>query len=326
MRIASPRRAGAIAVLSILPLALAAACGSSGGSTGASSSKLEKTTVVVGAVPAETNTALYLAEDRGIFEAHGLTVKIESTASSALLVPDMMHGTIDVSAGQIAALIAAESQGEGPFRVLASALELTPGVNEIMTLKGSGINSVAELKGKTVAVNSTSGNGPLLTDAVLATYSLKPSAIAYKQIPFPSMGAALASKAVDAVYCTQPYCQQIAQQQGGRVVADLDQGSAQGLLIAAYTVTNSWAAKYPKTATAFTASIVEASRLADTDPAAVQQALEKHLGIQKTVAQVMATGNFPTSVDIVKLQQVEDLMLRFGQLKKSVNVNALVGS
>jgi hypothetical protein len=31
-------------------------------------------------------------------------------------------------------------------------------------------------------------------------------------------------------------------------------------------------------------------------------------------------------VDTVKLQQVEALMLRFGQLKKSVNVNALVNS
>jgi hypothetical protein len=56
----------------------------------------------------------------------------------------------------------------------------------------------------------------------------------------------------------------------------------------------------------------------------VQQTLEKDLSIKPAVADVMATGTFPTSVNSVKLQQVEALMLRFGQLKKSVNVNALM--
>jgi NitT/TauT family transport system substrate-binding protein len=327
MRIASPRRVVATVILGVLPLVLVSACGSSSSSTGASSgSKLEKTNIVVGGVPTEANAALYLAESRGIFKAHGLNVKIDAVTSSAVLVPAMKSGAIDVAAGQVAALIAAQAQGQGPFRIVASGLEITPGVNELLALKSSGINNAGGLKGKTVAVNSTAGNGPLLTDAALATYNLKPTAVTYKAVPFPAMGAALATKAVDAVYCTQPYCQDMAEQQGARVVADLDQGSAQGMLITGYTVTDSWFKKYPKTAAAFTASIVEASRLADTNLAAVQQTLEKDLKIKPAVADVMATGTFPTTVDTVKLQQVEALMLRFGQLKKSVNVNALVNS
>jgi NitT/TauT family transport system substrate-binding protein len=328
MRIASPRRVVATVTLGVLPLVLAAACGGSSSSTGASSvSKLEKTTIVVGETPTEANAPLYLAVEHGFFKKQGLNVTLQKTQSSATLVPSMLHGKIDIAAGQIAGLIAAQSAGAGQFKVLASGLELTPGVNEILAMKSSKITSVADLKGKTIAVNAPTGNGPLLIDSALATSNLNPGAIKSAVIGFPDMGTALAAGRVDAVYATQPYVQQMEQQQGAQPVVDLNQGAAQGLLIAGFTATSQWVKKYPNTAKAFIAAITEGSKLADTNLAAVQQTLEKNLKIAASVVDVMATGTFPTTVDLVKLQQVEQLMVRYHQLKKPVDVSAmLVGS
>jgi len=41
---------------------------------------------------------------------------------------------------------------------------------------------------------------------------------------------------------------------------------------------------------------------------------------------VMATGTFPTTVDPVKISQVADLMLTFGEIKRPFDVSRLLGS
>jgi NitT/TauT family transport system substrate-binding protein len=322
MKVASPRRAAATAIVSVALLLSAAACGSSSSST--ASGKPEKADITIGATPVESVVALYLAKNRGIFAAHGLHVTILTVASTSELVPAMRSGRVDVAAGQVAALLAAQGQGEGPFKVLAAGLELTPDVNEIVALKSSGITSVSGLKGKRIMFNGAVGDGPLLTDSALATVGVKPGQVSTLVVPFPAMGAALVAHRADAAYCTQPYCNEIVQRDGGATVTDLDQGPAQGLLTAGYTALAAWVKKYPRTAAAFAASIVEASHVADTNLAAVRQTLKTTLSIPAGVASVMPTGTFPASVTAAKLQQVENLMLQFGELKKPVDVTSLL--
>jgi len=322
-------RVVAPAVLSLLSLALASACGSSNSSTtsgSSSSGTLEKTNLVVGAVPAETAAALYLAQERGIFAAHGLHVTVKPITSTLDIIPDMLHGSIDIASGQIPSFITAQAQGVGSFHLLASGLTLTPGVNEIVALKSSGISNGSKLTGKTIAENALVGDAALLVDSELAIYGITPSQVTAKPIPFSDMGPALAAHQVDAAYCTEPYCTQMEQKYGARVVADMDEGEAQNLLISGYTVTDAWLKKYPHTAAAFTASIVAASQVADTNLAALHHALITNLHIDPMVADVMATGTFPTSVDPVKVRQVADLMQRFGELKQSFDVAVLTKS
>jgi NitT/TauT family transport system substrate-binding protein len=323
MRIARGSRIAAIAILGILPLALTAACAGSSPPAAPGGGALEKTNLVVGAVPAETSTALYIAQERGIFAAHGLHVKIETIVSTDDVVPDLLHGDLDVASGQVTSFIAAQAQGLGPFRVLASGLEMGPGVDEMVALRSSHIDNAGQLLGKTIAENAPTGNGELLTDALLSVYSVKLTRVKLLVIPFASMSAALAAHRVDAAYCSEPYCTEMQQKDGATVVGDLNQGQAQNLLIGGYTVTASWLKKYPHTAAAFAASIAEASEVADTNLAAAQHALIVNLHITPEVADLMATGTFPTSVDPVKLQQVADLMLRFGELEQRFNATSL---
>jgi NitT/TauT family transport system substrate-binding protein len=325
MRITSGRQLVATAVLGVFPLMLAAACSSSS-SSAPKTSGLEKTNIVVGAVPAETGAAMFIAQEQGIFAKHGLHVTVQSITSTTTIVPDMLSGSVDIASGQIPTFIAAQVQGVGSFHLLASGLTLGPGVNEILALKSSGITSPAQLKGKTLAVNAPTGDSALLTDTVLADAGVKPTEVTHKVIPFTDMGVALSQHEVDAVYCTEPSCTLIKDKYGAQVIADTDQGAAQGLLTAGYTATTAWMKKYPKTAAAFTASILEASKIADTNRAALSKALEASLGITPQIAGSVAIGTFPTSVNQAKLQQVVNLMVKFGELKGSFNVASLTKS
>jgi len=303
-----------VAALSVLTMTLASACSGSSTSTASATSKLEKTNLVVGTVPAEANMPIYVAEVRGIFAAHGLHVKIVSITSTAQTVPDLEHGTFDIAGGQLTTWIAAQSKGLGQFKVLAPGVEIGANVNEIMALKSSGITSPADLKGKTIAVNALSGDGVLLTDALLTAYGIKPNQVTLTAMGFPDMAAALLAHRVAAVYMTQPYDTEVEQQDGATVVADLNEGAAQNMLLGGFTVTAQWAAKYPHTAAAFTAAIKEASEVTDTNLSAAQKAAEVYLKASPKVADVMAFGTAPTSVPLEKLNQLADLMHEFGEL------------
>jgi len=298
------------AILSVLIVTLASACGGSSTSKALTTTKLEKTNLVVGQVPAEANAALYVAQQRGLFKAHGLTVTMQSITSTSTIIPALLHGSMDIGAGQLSTFIGAQASGVGQFRVLASGLQLGPNVNELMALKTSGIANAGDLKGKTIAVNATAGNGVLLTDSALSTYNVSPSQVTLVPMAFSDMAAALQAHRVDAAYATQPYVTEMQQQAGASVVADLDQGTAQNYMISGYTVTSAFS---------------QASALIDANPATAQKAFETYLKVPSAVAQAMAIGTFPTNVSAAKLQQIADLMLKYKELSSSFNAAALVG-
>ena|SRR5580704_14306342 len=52
----------------------------------------------------------------------------------------------------------------------------------------------------------------------------------------------------------------------------------------------SWAARYPRTARAFTTAVGQGNRIAATDPAVLQRTLEKQLHLNANVVDVMGSG------------------------------------
>ena len=79
-------------------------------------------------------------------------------------------------------------------------------------------------------------------------------------------------------------------------------------------MTKTWAQKNPRTAAAFLKALEEAQRIADTNPGAVEKALEKYSHVNATEAAVMAVPNFPLNTDPALIQRVADLMTQFGYL------------
>jgi NitT/TauT family transport system substrate-binding protein len=324
MRAMRNRRVRAAASLGVLVLFLVSGCAAAlPGGDPAAAAPLRETNLVAGVVPDETNAALFIAQERGFFAAHGLHVTIRRIVSTEDAVPQLLDGSLDVAAGQLPTWIAAQANGLGPFRVLAPGVELGTDVDEIVVLNTSDISSAGQLAGRVIGVNASKGNGPLLSDNTLAVYGITPAQVKYKVISFPDMSAALASHQVDATYCTEPWCTEMALQIGAVSVANLNQGQVQGMLIGGYTVTTEWLKKNPRTAAAFTASIDEAINLANANPFALQRAFEVSLSVPQQVAALMNVGTFPTLIEPNQILQLAFLMIQFGELSPNTNLNSL---
>ena len=322
MRLRMPRHALAAALLTITTATALAGCGTA---SARPATAPELTNLTVMAVPAEGAAGLYIAQDDGLFQKAGLHVTIKSTENPTADIPALLHGSVDVLSGQYTTYIAATAAGVAKMRILAAGYALGPQVQEIMTPPHSRLATPAQLRGKTIAVNAVDSVTTDLLYTALAPYRIAPGQVHVVAIPFPVMPAALAAGRVDAIYEVEPYVSEAAERYGDYDLADIDTGASANFPINGYGALASWAARYPRTARAFTTAIEQGNRIAATDPAALQRTLEKQLHLSANVVDVMATGAFPIDLDPVQIQRDADLMLRYGQLSSPFNVKQITG-
>jgi NitT/TauT family transport system substrate-binding protein len=316
--------AATVAIVSAAALT-AAACSSSSSQSSAPSATgqathLANANVVVAAVPATGAAGLYIAEQRGLFAAAGLHVTIESSVSAADVIPDLINGSVNVSLGQWTSAIAVAARGIG-LRALGPGNSGGPGLEEVVVAAHSPVKSLAQLKGKTIAVNALSGLSQLVTDSALAKAGVSPGQVHYTVIPFPDMAGALAAHRVDAALMIQPYLAKAAHQV--TMLADIDQGATADFPITGYIATAAWVQKNPAVAAAFIRALGQGQKLAATSRAAVNQAVVKYVGVTPQAAATMTLGAFPLSVSAADLNRVASLMQSYGLLPKSVNVSSV---
>jgi len=198
-----------------------------------------------------------------------------------------------------------------------------PGVQEIAAPPGSGIRTVKQLAGKTIAVNALAGLTVLLIGNALAANEMNPSQVHYVAVPFPAMPAALSAHRVDAAFLVEPYLTEAETRSGVVPLFDLDQGATEDFPLTGYVATRAWMARYPKTAAAFTRALERGQQVTAASRPAVEKALAGYTTISKQTAATMATGSFPLSVSAVALGRVADLMQTEHALPQSVNVTTL---
>jgi NitT/TauT family transport system substrate-binding protein len=301
---------------------LVAGC-SGGGSGGSSPGPLEKTKLVVAAVPATDSAGLYIAQERGMFAAAGLQVQIKAAVSSADVISKQEHGGYDISSGAYPSYIAADSRGAN-FRVLVAGSTMGPATQEIMVPQDSPINTVADLKGKTIAINAPGNIGTLLVDSLLDDNAVNwratgPDGIKLVPMPFPEMASALLHKKVDAAWMPEPFITEDEEQIGAQPLADTDQGAAESLPIAGYVVTQSWLDKYPHTAAVFRSVMEKAQAIAAQNQSEVQKSMTAFAGVKPLSSNILATTGYPTQTTAAPLQRVISLMQHYLLLTSSYN-------
>jgi NitT/TauT family transport system substrate-binding protein len=321
---AGRRPVPARAVLAALTLAGVLAAAGCGTATATSAGAPEKPGITVGVVASESSAGLYVAQNQGLFAKAGLHVTVKTITGAAAVLPDLLHGSVDIVGAQLTTFIQAQAEGVSQFRILAPGGSLGPRVESIAVLPHSPITTPQQLKGATVAVNAVGGINQLLAEVALRAYGIQPAQVHYVGIPFQDMGAALAARRVAAAYLAEPYLTEAEQRQGATPVLDPDTGAAQNLPISAYVTTRSWAQRYPRTAAAFARAIDEAAALIAINPGVFQKAMEDQLHLPASVADVMATGTFPTALDAIQVQRDADLLLAFGVLKKRFAINGML--
>ena len=305
-------------LVTAVTLALAAGCSSGGGA--ASAPSVEKPDLNVAVVPALDSAGFFVALYGGLFKAEGLNVHFVPATSSETVIADQAQGKYDITGGNYVSYIQAQQRGEADLKIFAEGSVMTPGAQGIYTMPNSPIKNLADLAGRTVAINASRNILYLLAASVLDEHGISPSRVRFANVPFPGMTSALKSGTVSAAVMPEPFASGGEETQGIVPLTDLDQGATTSFPVAGYVVTRQWAEKYPHTLAAFYTALEEGQQIADNDRAAVEHAMidiPAPFGVSAETAAVLALDSYPVSdgpagsVDKVRLQRVVNVMQQF---------------
>ena len=158
-------------------------------------------TVKIGYLPSDHDAALFVADKQGLYADKNITTELVQFNNGGDLMTAMASGEVDVGYVGIAPVLSSVSKGV-PVKVISSAQ--TEGSGIVVT-KDSGINSAADLKGKSIA---TPGEASI--EHVLLSYYLKKNGLSTNDLNIsamkvPSMNDALKTKQIDGIITFQPY-------------------------------------------------------------------------------------------------------------------------
>lgn len=286
-----PRRSSSISLTALACVSALAisACSSSGGSASSTASAQAtasaSATLRIGYNPNPTNLTIVVAQQEGFFTKNGLNVTLTPLQNASAEVP-ALGKQFDLLTTTPVDVLHAAAVGLKPVVVDGQTIE-TPTAQSTGLMVAKGITSVADLKGKTIAVPGLAGAlyGALLVtlkDAGLSTSDVK-----IIQVPFGNQFDQLKAGQIQAAETIVPYTGQM-KAAGFTQIADptLSLTGNQPTPSAMWSATASWAAANGSTIAKFRAANVEALNWIKANDAAARQILVTAFHLPAAVAKI----------------------------------------
>jgi len=308
-----------VRILSAAAVSVLALTGAACSAGQAAHGPLEKTHLVVDDFPSIDSAGLYIAEQKGLFAAQGLDVTIVPVFTSGQqTVNDIENGKADISSGDYVTYLDNELLDNAHLEIVGEASVLRPNQIVLFVKDGSKVEQLSQLEGKRVAVAGHDDIATLLIDSLLADNGVPSSkVILVPGTQLPADPALINAGVFTAAPIPEPFVSEGEQQFGLQELADLDQGGTENFPIQGFAVTTTWARQHPNTLKAFVTALDQGQQIADTNRAAVEQAIEQPpLKVAPGIAAVVALPEFPTAIDPTSLQRVLDDMIQFGFLTR----------
>jgi NitT/TauT family transport system substrate-binding protein len=284
------------------------------------------THINVGVLPIIDDAPVYVALEHGLFDAHGLDVTPVTLNSGEQATSELLSGQLQFAfSNYVSTILAAASHG-AQLRVVADGAQALPDVNDLMVARNSPIRSVAQLRGKTIAVNALGNLGTMMTDATLQAAGVPVDSVRYKVVPFPDMALALVNHTVDAAWMAEPFITESGEETGAEELADTASGPMANLSVGGYATLRSYAQGNATVVGEFTAALVQAQAMS-ANRSVVEQAIATYVsGVIPGLVAAVQLDEYPASLSRDRLQRVADLMLSAGLLSRPFNVSELLGS
>lgn len=126
--------------------------------------------VTVNVFPGGFNWAIYVAQERGLFENNGVRVKVQATPGSVAQMTGLSEGKFDIAMTAVDNVVAyVEGQGEAPIGPQSDFFAFMGSDTGFLSLvTAPDVKAIADLKGRTLSVDAlTTGYAFVLLDILL---------------------------------------------------------------------------------------------------------------------------------------------------------------
>lgn len=277
--------------------------------------------VNIGYFPLVHTATIIHADQAGHLEEAGIAAELSQTEGGATAIPMLVSGEVDIVYGNYTSILLAAEQGL-PV-VMVAGNDVATDDHGIFVPEDSEIEDLADLEGKSFAVNNLQNIGTIAIYAQLEEIGVTPDSVDLVEMPNPDMAPSATNGNVDAIWQVEPF-QTISEQSGLPRIGDMFDGPAENMPVGGWATTKEFAENNPE--------IIEAFRGALSESAGeLQDNHQLHLGLVPTymeidegVAQELALPHYDTELDVEALQKGADMMDEYDIISEPLDVQELV--
>jgi NitT/TauT family transport system substrate-binding protein len=295
-------------------------------SSGGDDATEELTPIKVGILPLSGLAPLWYGIEEGYFEEEGLEVTTEIGEGGAALTPAVLNDDYQFAIGEYVSVLQAR-ENDVPIQVFSNltngASEPDDHINGLLVKADSGIESIEDLAGKTVAVNGLNGIDDVTIKAILDANGVDPESVEFVEVPFPDMIAAVETGQVDVASEPEPFVT-LGEQAGLTTLLDPYYEALPGLPLGLVFASQEWLDDNPELANAFHRALVRSIEAAAADPDAMGEVIMANTDTSPELLEEMALDDWAAEVDRDNLTALAELAVTYGALEDEPDLDELV--
>ncbi|MEC7763649.1 MAG: ABC transporter substrate-binding protein [Pseudomonadota bacterium] len=268
---------------------------------------------------------LWLAQEEGIFEKHGLKAEIIPGGPPDAMMPQLITGQAQFALTSGLAVMNASAKGL-PVQLVVGNMMSQNGTVATAALIAPGdseIDSVEDLAGKKIGITSLN-NQPHLALLMSATdKGVDIDGLTFVELPPPAMVTANDKGTVDAIYALDPYMS-AAIQSGYKKVEESVSLYMDGLPSVSFAAGSEYVAENPEIVEAFIAAMTEAEEFANANPERVRDIDRKYTKLDEEFIANRPLSTFVPQINADALQKVGDAMVEYGWLENPPDMDKLI--
>jgi NitT/TauT family transport system substrate-binding protein len=282
-------------------------------------------TLRVAVIPTVTKAPMYLGIEKGFFKEEGLEVKPEVVQNGAAVTAAVTSGSAELGSSALVPTVVAIAKGVPVQIVTTAASTSSPekpvapyGDAVLVVSRDSDIETVADLNGKTIAVNALQAGVELAVRGSVDRNGGDASTLKFVVVPFPEMAAALSRGQVDAIAPVDPFVES-AVAAGHRALHHTfpyDPAQTEEFVNSVYFTSSRYAAENPETIERFQRAMERANAYAAEHPDEVRAQMPEYTGVSAEVAASIALPDYPSTRNDEAYQAEMDLMVKYGFIAK----------
>jgi NitT/TauT family transport system substrate-binding protein len=274
------------------------------------------TPVKIGTLKVASQADLWVAIQKGIFKKHGIDATLSFFNSGADSIPAMQGGAVDIALSIPGVAMIAIDKGIDIATVFQdeTAHATPPDSASLQVLDSSPIRSLADLRGKKIAVGGLSTQNAIAVKMLLEKAGVDLSTVSFSEVPFPAMGNALKAGYVDAVNPIDPFTTQL-RLTGGRVLSYDYVDAIPEMPVGVYWSKNAFIQANPKIIGAFVASMKEAIDYLHEDEKRARDEVADFIKMDRTILDQMPLIGWNYHIKLDKWQAVIEMVAHYTGIK-----------
>ncbi len=302
-----------------------AGCGGDDGAGGGGESA-GPTAVTVSETAGVPSNFVAFGVKKGFFEKEGLKVTLQTAQGGAATVPALVSGKVQIGGSNVVSLLIAASKGL-PIQAIAPGTS-AHGSGEkdfgaLMVPKDSSVREVADLAGKTVAVNTLNNIAEVVVKASLQKAGVDPQQVKLAEVDFPEMGAALEKDDVDAAFVIEPFV--TAEREASRIIDYSYVTTEPNMQVGAYAVSKQFAEQNPEAVESWRRAVAATAGYLTDHQDEFRTFMTEQAKTPAALAEGMQLPSFTSELNTESIERTAGLVQRFGLVDEKIAVDQLVG-